>query len=111
MLVIIANSNIRNALRRFSQNKVLIHLLHGLSNVSIHYDFSAQNKTASLHLKVIERDAVLLYSSKQEKSRFSFVKVPKAKENLRNQKISEALELLARFELATSSLPRMRSTD
>ena len=42
---------------------------------------------------------------------FLLKKALKAKENLWNPKISEALELLARFELATSSLPRMRSTD
>ena len=40
------------------QYKILVHLRHGLSNVSIHCDFSAQNKTASLHPKVIEWDAV-----------------------------------------------------
>ena len=39
-------------------------------------------------------------------------KLQKAKENTRNPRISGVvLELLTRFELVTSSLPRMRSTD
>ena len=40
-----------------------------------------------------------------------FQKLQKSKENTRNPKISGVvLELLTRFELVTSSLPRMRST-
>ena len=58
MLVVIADCNIRNALRSFGENEVLIHLRHRLSIVSIHCDFSAHNQTASLPQKVAERDAV-----------------------------------------------------
>lgn len=58
MLVVIADGNIRNALRSFGENEVLIHLRHRLSIVSIHCDFSAHNQTASLPQKVARRDAV-----------------------------------------------------
>lgn len=58
ILVVIADGNIRNALRSFGENEVLMHLRHRLSIVSIHCDFSAHNQTASLPQKVAERDAV-----------------------------------------------------
>ena len=50
--------------------------------------------------------------NKNPQKPYSFNKLPKSKENTRNPKISGVvLELLGRFELPTSSLPRMRSTD
>ena len=62
MLVVIADGNIRNALRSFGENEVLIHLRHRLSIVSIHCNFSAHNQTVSLPQKVAERDAVWFFA-------------------------------------------------
>ena len=43
---------------------------------------------------------------------YSFKKLPKSKENTRNPKISGVvLELLTRFELVTSSLPKIYGKD
>ena len=45
--------------------------------------------------------------NKNPQKPYSFKKLPKSKENTRNPKISGVvLELLTRFELVTSSLPR-----
>lgn len=58
MLVVIADCNIRNALRSFGENEVLKHLRHRLPIVCNSRDFSAHNQTASLPQKGAERDAV-----------------------------------------------------
>ena len=54
----------------------------------------------------------ILCGQRKSAKPYLFQKLQKAKENTRNPKISGVvLELLGRFELPTSSLPRMRSTD
>ena len=54
---------------------------------------------------------ILCGQQKSAKS-YSFKKLQKAKENTRNPKISGVvLELLGRFELPTSSLPRLVSSN
>lgn len=58
MLVVIADCNIRNALRSFGENEVLKHLRHRLSIVFYSCDFSADHQTASLPQNSTERDAV-----------------------------------------------------
>ena len=58
MLVVIADGNIRNALRSFGENEVLIHLRHRLSKVFNFSDFSADYQTASLPQNSTEREAV-----------------------------------------------------
>ena len=58
MLVVIADCNIRNALRSFGENEILKPLRHRLSIVFNSSDFSADHQTASLPQKGAERDAV-----------------------------------------------------
>ena len=68
------------------------------------------NQTSSLPQKSRVRDEVCCFYEKSGISTFSSRNPREKKKKASNPKIQGFLELLGRFELPTSSLPRMRST-